>query len=489
MRQRPLRAVSPQVLAAVVAASFHLAVGVALAFSAVLIPQIEAPGSDIQVTASDSSWLASALVLVVPVGALLAGGAMEWLGRLNTVAAAALPCAAGWVLIATAPDVTSILIGRLLTGVAAGLGTSAGVVYITEVAKPELRGSLISICPSLASLGMLIVYGEGAVVGWRAAAWTSLAYVLLPVLPVLLWLPESPSWLVAKGRTEDAERALAWLTGKQAAAVKQQVASMVKSQDVRAAPANTMRVRLDTFLQPCGYKPLLILFGLFLIQQFSGIYITLFYAVNFFKDVGSSFDPRLATVLVGAARFTMSLCNTGLLKRFGRRPLCMVSGLGMAACMGVSGYFTLHLRNGGEHGAWVPVACVLLYVCTSMIGFLNIPWTMTAELFPTEIRGIAHGIVISVAHLIMFGAVWSYRSLLLIFGGPHGVQWFFAANSLFGTVFVWLFLPETHKVSLNDIQDYFFTNTIYITKKKKKQYENSAQNMAHSLPLMGSAKA
>ncbi|GLH06724.1 Uncharacterized protein GBIM_12179 [Gryllus bimaculatus] len=221
MRQRPLRAVSPQVLAAVVAASFHLAVGVALAFSAVLIPQIEAPGSDIQVTASDSSWL--------------------------------------------------------------GLGTSAGVVYITEVAKPELRGSLISICPSLASLGMLIVYGEGAVVGWRAAAWTSLAYVLLPVLPVLLWLPESPSWLVAKGRTEDAERALAWLTGKQAAAVKQQVASMVKSQDVRAAPANTMRVRLDTFLQPCGYKPLLILFGLFLIQQFSGIYITLFYAVNFFK--------------------------------------------------------------------------------------------------------------------------------------------------------------------------------------------------------------
>lgn len=58
---------------------------------------------------------------------------------------------------------------------------------------------------------------------------------------------------------------------------------------------------------------------------------------------------------------------------------------------------------------WVPVACLLLYVCTSMIGLLTIPWTMTAELFPTDIRGIAHSLSYSMANVLMFAAIQSYR--------------------------------------------------------------------------------
>lgn len=65
--------------------------------------------------------------------------------------------------------------------------------------------------------------------------------------------------------------------------------------------------------------------------------------------------------------------------------------------------------QGSTDQSWVPVVCLLLYVCSSMIGLLTIPWTMTAELFPTEIRGIAHSISYSMANLLMFAAIQSYR--------------------------------------------------------------------------------
>lgn len=134
----------------------------------------------------------------------------------------------------------------------------------------------------------------------------------------------------------------------------------------------------------------------------------------------------------------MSLLNAWLLKRFKRRPLVMVSTLGMAACMFVSGAVTLWIKQGliditllinfititkykcdnyflkgNENVSWVPVLCLLLYVCASMIGLLTIPWTMTAELFPTEIRGIGHSLSYSMANLLMFLAIQSYRYVVI----------------------------------------------------------------------------
>ncbi|KAJ4439535.1 hypothetical protein ANN_07659 [Periplaneta americana] len=142
-----------KIFAAISAGSFHVVVGFALAYSAILIPQLEAEDSDLPIDSDKSPWLASILVLVVPIGALMAGFVMEYVGRLNTIKIAAVPCLLGWFFIATGQNFATILCGRLLTGVSAGLGTSPAIVYITEVAKPELRGALIATCPTLASLG------------------------------------------------------------------------------------------------------------------------------------------------------------------------------------------------------------------------------------------------------------------------------------------------------------------------------------------------
>lgn len=122
-----------------------------------------------------------------------------------------------------------------------------------------------------------------------------------------------------------------------------------------------------------------------------------------------------------------------------------------------------------------------MYVVTSMIGLLPIPWTMTAELFPIEIRGVAHSIAYSIANLLMFASVQSYENLKIIFNGAHGVQWFFAVVALAGLVYALIFLPETHGKKLKAIENYFVHNTIYFGSNKTTE-ENKKQTKISGVP-------
>lgn len=149
-------------------------------------------------------------MIVTPFGAILGGFLMEKFGRLKTLQIGSIPCVVGWVLIALAQDVPTIIVGRLFAGLSVALATSPAIVYITEVARPELRGSLISCGPTLASFGMVLSYLKGALFSWRFIAWLSIGYGVVPVIFVQLFVPESPVWLVSKGRYDEAKKNLEW---------------------------------------------------------------------------------------------------------------------------------------------------------------------------------------------------------------------------------------------------------------------------------------
>lgn len=81
-------------------------------------------------------------------------------------------------------------------------------MIIVQVARPELRGSLISFAPTLASFGMVLSYVHGTYLSWRTAAWLNLIYIVIPIFLVQFFVPESPVWLVSKGRIEEAKKSL-----------------------------------------------------------------------------------------------------------------------------------------------------------------------------------------------------------------------------------------------------------------------------------------
>lgn len=197
-----------QIYSCVTTAFFHMVVGITFAYSAVLIPQLESPDSDIpDVTENLTSLVASIVVLVVPIGGIFTGFIMEHIGRLNTLMLAGVPFVCGWILIACSSNIYMILVGRILHGLSCALGTSPAIVYITEVSRPDLRGSLISLGQSIASFGNIIAYAKGALLDWRLCAWLYVVYSIIPAI-LVKFIPESPIWLVSNGHIEKAAKSL-----------------------------------------------------------------------------------------------------------------------------------------------------------------------------------------------------------------------------------------------------------------------------------------
>ena len=473
----------PEVAACCSALSFHFALGLVLAYSAVLLPQLEHPDSDLKITTDEASLVASVVALSVPIGSLVTGPIMEALGRLRTVQLAALPYCIGCALIATANGFPMLLAGRFLTGMSAGtFGTNPAIVYTTEVARPELRGSLISIGPFMVSLGTFVTYIVGAYLHWRTLSWLFMGAPLLTLAAMLLWSPESPIWLVGRGRKDQALRSIHILARHDPDKLARAAAELATMVDTNAERVSTQRRGLagflaTMFLERSGLRPLLVIMMLFALQQFSGIYVTLFFTVKLFKEVGSALDPNTASMIVGAIRVVTSVQATLMMRRFGRRPLLVASATISAACMLLAGYYARRINPPGPTGdslpgnqtaeevaeweRWVPVVAILGYVYAGMLGMLTIPWTMTAELFAPRVRSLGQGLSVALANVFMFGAVQSYQGMVDGLGGVGPVLWFYAAVCVLAVVFALLFVPETHRRTLAEIEEYFNTSLVY----------------------------
>jgi facilitated trehalose transporter len=170
------------------------------------------------------------------------------------------------------------------------------------VARPDLRGSLISSAPTIASLGMCLAYISGVFFDWRTTAWLAIIFAVIPIVLVQIAVVESPVFLVSKGRIEDAAKSLNFLYKKYPkpdqnesladmhlrALVREnekRIAEKIKVSSMADVKSHKTESKWAGFLKPSGYRPLTILFFLFFIQQFSGIYITLFYSVTFLQVI------------------------------------------------------------------------------------------------------------------------------------------------------------------------------------------------------------
>lgn len=225
----------------------------------------------------------------------------------------------------------------------------------------------------------------------------------------------------------------------------------------------------DLYKQPTVYKPVVILFVLFLFQQLSGGYVIIFYAVDLFREIGGQFqeeiDEYVALVLLGTIRFVMSIISALISKKVGRRFLLCVSGLGMFFTSLVAGFYMyvtivpqdelkkLNIVKDNQEDN-ITLICVLGYVCFGSLGYLVIPWTLIGELLPVRVRGKLGGMIIGIAYLMMFVVVKIFPFLL----NAVKLQCIFYVISivnLCGVCFVVVFVPETLGRSFRQIEKYF----------------------------------
>lgn len=267
--------------------------------------------------------------------------------------------------------------GRSIQGFCVGLTTLTLPIYLGETIQPEVRGTLGLLPTTIGNVGILFCYILGSYIDWKILAAIG-AFLPLPFLVFMWFIPETPRWYISKGRYQDARTSLQWLRGGKTDVQDEfyEIESNYKLQQEQSKEGGVKQL-----LKMAYVRPLLISLGLMFFQQMSGINAVIFYTVSIFERSGGSVDSNLSSIIVGLANFFATLGSNLVIDKVGRKLLLNLSGFFMAVSLGALGVFFLlqHLEQDVTHLGWLPLATFIVYIVAFSIGYGPIPWLMVSR--------------------------------------------------------------------------------------------------------------
>jgi sugar porter (SP) family MFS transporter len=402
---------------------------------------------DFVLSAFAQGVVTSAVLAGAAVGAGFSGRLADSFGRRRMVIAVAILFLIASLITGLAPDVTWLGIGRVLAGLAIGICSYTGPLYISEISPASRRGALVSLNQLLITVGILVSYLADYLLAagehWR---WM---FGLAAIPALILWigmllLPESPRWLAKQGRHELAREVLLRVRSNEEAEWE------LSSIESTSVPGQR---RWTELLAPEHRPALKIGIGLAIFQQVTGINTIIYYAPTIFQLAGfsSATQSILATAGVGVVNVLLTIVSVRLLDRVGRRPLLLTGIAGMIASLAILGFV---FQGGGNSTslAWLAVASVMLYVGSFAISLGPIFWLLISEIYPLQIRGAAMGLATM--------SNWSFNLLVALTFlvlverlGPSYTFWIYAVVSLGSLAFSYYLVPETKGRTLEEIED------------------------------------
>ncbi|WP_320172485.1 sugar porter family MFS transporter [Maridesulfovibrio sp.] len=400
------------------------------------------------------------------VGALGSGYVADRFGRIRPMMLAAALFTASGIGSGLPFSIWDFIFWRFLGGVGIGLASAITPAYIAEISPAELRGRFGSlqqlaivtgIFVAMLSNYMLVYIAGGSAENqlwlgfetWRWMFWAEVPPALLYGLAAAM-IPESPRYLIGRGREKEAEFVLGKVVGGK---ISEKIA------EIRQTLAIECGTPFAEVMGRCGFRPVVwIGLGLSVLQQFVGINVIFYYGSMLWRSVGFSEENSLwITVITGGVNILTTLVGIAFIDKVGRRPLLLAGSTGMLLTLGVLAYLfgTAPLDAAGNPAlTGAPATTALfaanLYVFCFGFSWGPVVWVLLGEMFNNRIRAAALSLGAGVQWVANFAVSASFPSLVasIGLGATYSIYTFFAAVSFF---FVRYLVKETKGRELEDM--------------------------------------
>ncbi|XP_051040901.1 solute carrier family 2, facilitated glucose transporter member 6 isoform X2 [Phodopus roborovskii] len=419
--------------------------GYALVYTSPVIPALKLSSDPaLHLNKIQASWFGSVFTLGAAAGGLSAMVLNDLLGRKLSIMFSAVPSVIGYALMAGAHGLWMLLLGRMLTGFAGGLTAACIPVYVSEIAPPGVRGALGATPQLMAVFGSLSLYALGLLLPWRWLAVAGEGPVLIMIL-LLSFMPNSPRFLLSKGRDEEALQALTWLRADSEVHWEfEQIQDNVRKQQLTGI--TPILVYLQTIFDSMSVA--------LPSQQDAAIVGAVRLVSVLIAAVTMDLAGRKVLLYVSASIMLVANLTLGLYIQFGPRPLTPNSTVGLEIM--TLGNTEQPPTTSFDYLTLIPLLATMLFIMGYAMGWGPITWLLMSEVLPLRARGVASGLCVLVSWLTAF-ILTKYFLLAVNAFGLQVPFFFFSAICLLSLLFTGFCVPETRGRSLEQIEAFFHT--------------------------------
>ncbi len=399
-------------------------------------------------TAGLKEIIVSSVLFGAMIGSLGSGYLTDTYGRRGIMLIIALMFIAGTLIASLAINISMIILGRIFIGIAIGVGSYTAPLYIAEAAPAEWRGGLVSLNQLAITIGIMSSYFINYAFINTETSWRLMfAIGIIPAVLLgigMIFLPESPRWLVKEGRSEQARKILVYLRGNQQ--VDHEIRSIENSLQIRKA-------KLSELFAPWIRNVLFLGIFLSFLQQVIGINAIIYYAPTIFQMAGfhDTSSSILATVGIGIVNVLSTIFAIFYLDKIGRRPLLFSGLIGMGLslfCLSL----TFHYASLAPYLKWCSVASTFIYIICFAFSLGALLWLMVSEIFPLELRGAAMGIAVFSCWFANFLVSSTFLTLVNALGTADTFL-LYTIMCIVGLIISYFIVPETKNISLERIEE------------------------------------
>jgi len=401
---------------------------------------------DFSLSAGVEEIVVGSVLLGSLVGAAVGGILADSFGRRKLLMVTAFVFGFGAIAASLAPDTAWLIAARIVAGAAIGIASFVAPLYISEIAPVDIRGKLVSINQLALTGGIVVSYLIDYVFADTQAWRWMFAMALIPAAAFgfgLMFIPDSPRWLVSRGRAVQARAALTRIRPPEE--VEDELGRIQHS-------VGQQQASWSELLSPMLRSAMIVGVGLAIAQQITGINTVIYYAPTILRLAGlsSASVAILASVGVGAVNVVLTMAAMQLIDRVGRRPLLLVSLAGMALSLFVLGLAFALPQASGNLG-WIALSSLMGYVGSFAIGLGPVFWLVLSEIYPLHIRGRAMSIGTTVNWSVNLIVALTFLTLTQVLGNA-ATFWLYGIVSVGAWLFAFFLVPETKDKTLEEIE-------------------------------------